>query len=542
MTVYPFKILYRLLSYLRYQKIRMVLTMLFCILNSFMEIIIPIFMGLVIDGIVSKKEDNLNFLLNLVVIYGVNLILVFAYNWIAADISEKLTLKLRQEVSNKIFKIPVSSHDNIAKGDIMSRLTDDLDKAAETLQTGFTDIISNFFIFVAALVIIFKINIKLAVLTLILVIFCLIVLAKIADYGMKLDEVYKKKRSILNSVIEENLSGYSTIKNYCSEKICLKKISRANMQLSSDYFKAKFIQNMTMPLFKALNSTIYIIIFCIGSFYVIDGVMTIGLIITFLQYINLLLEPIAQLSYSITTFQEAIVSAARIFQILDLENKSKRIEKQEISDYDIEFQNVSFAYETNTKILDNLSFKIKFGENIILYGPNGAGKTTIINLLLGFYEPNAGNIYIGGQKRQEICEENFYSLFGVVLQEPWVFSGTILENITYYASDKTLSEVKETCKLINIDYLINLLPDSYETIVEFDNDNISIGFKQLIAIARIMLLDPPIVILDEATSYVDPQTEDLIRKALNKIVEKKTCIMVSHIGLPVIHIDKFIRL
>lgn len=438
---------------------------------------------------------------------------------------------IRRDISDKMNKLPVSFFDGKKQGDILSIITNDIDAISNALQQSVIQIISAILGIIFAIAMMLYISIPMALITVLIIPISLLVSRKIVKKSQRYFVNQQDTLGELNGYIQENYNGFNVIKLYNKEKDSVNSFESINERLCENGFKATFISGLMMPLVGAVSNASYIIMSLLGSYYAIAGVLTIGNLQAFIQYIWQVNQPLSQMTQLSGILQTASAATMRIFNILD--EKEEREEGKSTIDVstlegNVTFENVSFGYNKDTPLIENLRFSVKKGEKVAIVGPTGAGKTTIINLLMRFYDVDSGSIKIDGVDTKHMTRRDLRSLFGMVLQDAWLYSASIKENIAFGKLDASEEDILEAAKTANVDSFVKTLPGGYDMILNEETSNISLGQKQLLTIARAIISNPKILILDEATSSVDTRLELLIQKAMNTIMEERTSFVIAH--------------
>ncbi len=442
----------------------------------------------------------------------------------------RYTKTLRKKILNKIHRLPTSYFDHHQYGDTLSRMSNDIDIMANSLSNEIAEIANCVTTIIGILVMMVIISLTLSAIAIITVPISFLAVGKIAGKAQKHFVSRQTTLGELNSDIEEDYSGLNIIRTNSHEEQSILEFNKVNNKLYKETWKSQFLSSLAFPITHIFTNISYVIICIIGGELVISGKVPIGNIQAFIQYVNQFNRPITNLSDIAATIQLTLAASERIFEFLDEEEESETTKTIEIENFkgSVEFKNVNFGYKKNKLVIHDFSAKIKPGQKIAIVGPTGAGKTTIINLLMRFYEPNSGEILIDGTSINTLSRQNVRKLFGMVLQDTWLFNGTIEENLRYGNKNATLSEIVKIAKITNMHHYIESLPHGYSTIISEDSDNISAGEKQLLTITRAMLANPPMMILDEATSNVDTRTEQIIQDAFEKLTKNKTSFVIAH--------------
>jgi len=536
----------RLIKALAPQKFNVIFAFLFAIAAVVMTLWAPrIFadaINVIFDGVMPSMLGfgpiNIDFvrlgeiIIFLIGVYLLNMLLMFFQESLMAGVSQRLVLSLRERLSLKLANVPLKFYDTHKKGEILSRVTNDLERLNEIMQSAIMRLFTSLITIVGAVFLMFRINWILTLVAILAIFVGIIITAVIMTKSGKLFEARQKSTGLFNSCIEENFSGQVEIKTFNLEKETNKKTNEAIDQLYNDDKKAQFIMFVVMPVIRLFNQIGYVVIAAVGATFVINGRINIGQILSFFQYVQMSQEPLTEASYVLNSLNSAIASAERVFEFLDEEEEIK--DEKEVSlekpKGNISFENVQFGYNQDL-LMNGVSFEVKAGQKVAIVGPTGAGKTTLVNLLMRFYEVNGGVIKIDGVDTREFTREYLRSLFGMVLQDSWIFDGTIRENITYGTQneeDVKDDEIKKAAKMARADHFIRTLPKGYDTVMNDETANLSHGEKQLLCIARAIMHNPYFLILDEATSSVDTRTETHIQKAMENLMQGRTSFIVAH--------------
>lgn len=543
------KTIKRLIKALKVQNKKLIIVGILTIFSSIFYPIILLMIGLAINNLVSaisNFDKSTNILevvaqaltkpvLMLIVISIVSSVLSYIQQYIISSVGENLTLSLREDISKKINKLPLKYFDSHKKGDVMSRVTNDLEKVSLVMQVGFMQFISSCFTIIFTIISMLILNVKLS-----LLIFIFIGISSIAtNYVSKLSQRYYaynfNAMGQLSGKIEEVYSGNNIIKIFNKQNDVIEEVTELNKKQFEANKKAQFVDFAIYPTIRFLNQLGFIATAIVGGIMTLNGQISLGGIQAFLQYVNQVSEPITQASYVIMSLQSAIAGAERVFELLDEEEEilnsklnESLLNKCPISKGKVEFKNVKFGYTDEKTLIKNLNLEVKPNEMVAIVGPTGGGKTTLINLIMRFYELKAGSILIDGVNIKEIPRNILRRQIGMVLQDTWLFEGTIAENISYGKMDATREEIIAAAKAACCDHFIRTLEHGYDTVISSETANISQGQMQLLTIARAMLTNPTIMILDEATSSVDTRTEIEIQKALSRLMKDKTSFVIAH--------------
>lgn len=529
----------RLLNYLKPYKFLIIAVALFSLLSTLFTILSPRVMGTITTHIYEKiksrnpidKDFIFLRLIALGLLYLSSSVFIYAQQFIMAGVSQKLVYDLRNDINEKLHKLPLRYFDSQTTGEILSRVANDVDTISSTLQQNTAQALSSAINLFGILIMMLLISPLITLATLITIPLSIFLTRNIAKISQKYFAAQAKSLGEINGHIEETFAGHSTVKAYGNEEKAILDFEKINSQLYSHGWKSQFISGIIMPLMGLINSLAYIIVSVLGGISVINGTLPIGDVQAFIQYSRHFNQPIMQLAEIINVLQSTIASAERVFELLDekeedkdpAESKSPLFKKG-----NIKFEKVSFGYIKDKIIIENLDLEACCGETIAIVGPTGAGKTTLVNLLMRFYEIDYGKITIDDVSTRDISRHELRKRFGMVLQDTWLFNGSIWDNIAYGKEDAKDEEVKKAARLAQADHFIRTLPQGYDTILNEESSNISQGQKQLLTIARAILANPDMLILDEATSNVDTRTEIMIQKGMSKLMEGRTSFVIAH--------------
>ena len=538
------KTIKRLMSHLAPQKKKLMIVGVSALLNSTAYAAMPLMVGVAIDNLVNviRSFDGsvsvLSAVTNALAIPVLLLILAtiassllsYMQQYIVASIGENLTLSLRRDISEKINKLPLRYFDSHKTGDVMSRVTNDLEKVSMVMQVGFMQFISSCFTIILTIIAMVILNPKLALLVLIFVSISAIATNFVSQLSQRYYAENFAAMGALSGKIEEVYSGNRIIKVFNQQSDVIEEISQLNHKQFEANRKAQFVDFAIYPTIRLLNQLGFVATAIVGGIMTLSGQISLGGIQAFLQYVNQVSEPVTQAAYVIMSLQSAIAGAERVFELLDEEEEitDNASSTFPISNGRVTFKNVKFGYTPERTLIKNLNLEVKPNEMVAIVGPTGGGKTTLINLIMRFYELNGGLISIDGVNITEISRSALRRQIGMVLQDTWLFEGTIAENIAYGKMDATREEIVAAAKSACCDHFIRTLPQGYDTVISSETSNVSQGQMQLLTIARAMMTNPTIMILDEATSSVDTRTEVEIQKALTKLMKDKTSFVIAH--------------
>lgn len=468
--------------------------------------------------------------LSLAIIYGIGILMSYGQGYIMATVTQRFSKKLREQISAKINKIPLSYFDSHSQGDTLSRVTNDLDTVGQSLNQSLGSLVPSITLFIGCLFMMVKSN----------PILCLTAVVSVL-LGFALMMIIMKKSQVhfdgqqnnlaeVNSFVEEAYSGHNVITSYSAAENMSATFTELNDKLHGSVWKSQFLSGIMQPLMGFISNFGYVAVCVVGAILALNGKITFGVIVAFMVYVRLFSQPLGQLAQAVSSLQSAGAAMIRVFEFLDEEEMEdetdKAVQLKNVTG-NVTFSNVSFGYDASKTIIKNFSAEARAGQKIAIVGPTGAGKTTIVNLLMKFYEINQGQITIDGVPIASMTRKEVHDQFCMVLQDTWLFEGTITENLIYNQSGVSQERVIAACKAVGIDHFIRTLPNGYETVLD-DSVSLSVGQKQLLTIARALIKDAPMLILDEATSSVDTRTEELIQKAMDRLMEGRTSFVIAH--------------
>lgn len=470
-------------------------------------------------------------LLIVIAMYLISAVFNFLQQFIMTRVSQRSVYQMRKDLDEKMDRLPISYFDTHSNGDILSRAVNDMDNVAGMLQQNLTQFVTSIVTFVGVLVMMLTISWQLTLIALVTVPLSLIVVTIIAPKSQRFFAEQQKRLGLLNDQVEETYGGHTVVKTFNHEEIDQEVFEKENQQLYEAGWKAQFVSAIIVPLMDFIKNLDYVFVAIVGGIKVANGNMPLGNVQAFLQYTNQFSQPIRQLSNLVNTIQVTIASAERIFEILDEEEMQdipSELPIEENTPYKVRFEDVKFGYDSKQQLFTDFNLDVKPAETVAIVGPTGAGKTTLINLLERFYDVSGGSIRYDGVDIRDMPKAQLRDNLSMVLQDTWLFSGSIYENIRYGNDQASESQVRKAAQAAHVDDFVHQLPEGYDTILNEDASNISQGQKQLITIARAFLADPQVLILDEATSSVDTRTETLIQKAMNRLLENRTSFVVAH--------------
>ena len=466
----------------------------------------------------------------LLILYAVSWLMNFVQHFIMATVAPTISRRMRTDITEKTNRLPLSFFDSTSFGDILSRITNDIDTIERTLNLSIAQFITSIALFIGSAVMMFVTNWILALTAIVASVLGFFLMSVIMKRSQLHFNRQQRHLGAINGHVEEIYAGHNIVKAYNYEKESKEEFSRINRHLRDSVFKSTALSGVMQPLMTFIGNLGYVAVFIVGALLVRGDMISYGVIIAFTIYVRLFTQPLQQLAQSFTNMQSTAAAAERVFEYLDEEELSDESNKTRTLDKvkgDVRFEHVRFGYNPDRIIIKDFSVDIKAGQKVAIVGPTGAGKTTIVNLLMRFYELNAGRIFIDDVPIDELTRENVHELFCMVLQDTWLFEGTVRENLVYSKENVTDEELDRACKAVGIYHFIHTLPHGYDTILD-DKASLSAGQKQQLTIARAMIENAPLLILDEATSSVDTRTERIIQKAMDRLTEGRTSFVIAH--------------
>lgn len=534
----------RLLKYIGKYKVAVIVVFIFAIASAVFSIIGPKLMGnattVLFEGVmgqISGSGEGIDFvrigqiLIMLVILYGISALFGYIQGYIMTGVANKVTYRLRKDISKKVNTLPLSYFDRNSHGDVLSRVTNDVDTISQTLNQSLSQIITSVTMVVGVMVMMFTIN---WVMTLVVLCIVPIALALIFQVVKRSQKFFKQQQDYLGSVnghVEEMFGGHNVISAYNGEEESIELFNVENGKLYTAAWKANFMSGLMQPIMAFIGNLGYVAVCVLGGWFAAQGTITVGNIQSFVQYVRNFTQPLAQLANISNILQQTAAASERVFEFLNEPEESPDTSapvRLGRVDGNVEFKDVHFGYNPDKIIIEDFSARVKPGQKIAIVGPTGAGKTTMIKLLMRFYDLNSGEILIDGHKSTDFTRADLRRHFGMVLQDTWLYNDTIMENIRYGRMDATDEEVIAAAKAAHAHHFIKALPHGYEMVLNEDASNISQGQKQLLTIARAILADPDMLILDEATSSVDTRTEALIQKAMDDLAKGRTSFVIAH--------------
>lgn len=538
--------LLRFFAYMGAHRIALALVFLFAIGSTVFNIVGPKVLSeattLLFNGIVAKVagEGSIDFaaigfvLLCTLGLYVLSAACSFVQSWLMSGVSQRTCYRLRQDIDAKINRMPYGYFERTRLGDTLSRITNDVDTLGQSLNQGVTQLITSVTTVVGVVVMMLIINVPMTLITLLMVPLSLVLIKVVVSRSQRYFKAQQSTLGEVNSLVEETFSGHTVVKAFGKEKETFKEFKKVNDKLYEVGWRAQFLTALMMPVMNFVGNLGYVAVAVVGSVFAVQGIITVGDIQAFIQYVKNFTQPLSQLAQVSNTLQQMAAALERIFEFLDepeesqLEASAKGSGLLASLPSDVDFDQVRFGYLADKPVIKNFSAQVKEGQTVALVGPTGAGKTTMVKLLMRFYDVDEGSIRIGGHDIREFSREEVRERFGMVLQDTWLFSGTIRENIRYGRLDASDEEVEQAAKDAFAHHFITTLPDAYDFVINEDASNISQGQRQLLTIARAILADRRMLILDEATSSVDTRTELRIQQAMDRLMAGRTSFVIAH--------------
>ncbi|MDZ5003316.1 ATP-binding cassette domain-containing protein [Clostridium perfringens] len=531
--------------YLKPYSLSIAIVILFAIGSAAFSIVGPKILGKattkIFEGLVQKitgvPDASIDFgyigniAMILVALYLVSSLFGIIQSFIMSGVAQKVSYNLRKQISEKMDTLPLNYFDTRTNGEVLSRITNDVDTVNQTLNQSLSQIITSVVTLIGVLIMMFSISWIMTLATFIILPVSMALISLVVKKSQKYFKSQQEYLGHLNGQVEEVYGGHNIMKAFNREEASTKDFDELNNTLYKSAWKSQFLSGMMMPIMSFVGNLGYVLVSILGGWLTIKSVITVGDIQAFIQYVRSFNQPISQMAQVANIMQSTAAAAERVFEFLDEEDEVKdpvnSVDPSEIRG-EVEFEDVHFGYNEDKIIINDFSVDVKPGQKVAIVGPTGAGKTTIVKLLMRFYDINSGSIKIDGHDIRDFKRADLRNLFGMVLQDTWLFNGTIMENLRYGRLDATDAEVKEAAKAAHVDHFVKTLPDGYNMVLNEEASNISQGQKQLLTIARAFLKDPKLLILDEATSSVDTRTELLIQKAMEKLMEGRTSFIIAH--------------
>lgn len=523
-------------SYIGTYKAFLFLSVLLSIAGAVLTLIGPGKLGTVTDLIKEGLTGQMDIPavagvgLLLAVLYGLGFVVNYVQGFIMATVTQRVTQNMRRDISRKINRLPLKYFDSHATGDTLSRVTNDVDTVGQTMNQCFSTLIFYVVLLIGAAFMMLVTNWMMALCGIIAALLGFAIVLFIISKSQKYFSIQQRELGGINGHIEESYAGLQVIKAYNGERKAKREFHERNERLYDCAWKSQFLSGIMQPLMNFIGNLAYVVVCIVGAVLAAQGAISFGIIVAFMLYIRNFTYPLQSISQALQSVQSMAAACERVFEFLDeeeMEDESGKTAKLQEIKGDVSFDHVRFGYRPDRIIIRDFSGKVKAGQKIAIVGPTGAGKTTIVNLLMRFYEADSGSISIDGVPIEELRRENIHDLFGMVLQDTWMFEGTVRENLVYNKEDVSDEKLDEVCRAVGLQGLIDQLPDRYDTMLG-DNANLSAGQKQLFTIARAMLEDAPLLILDEATSSVDTRTEQQVQRAMDLLTKGRTSFVIAH--------------
>jgi ATP-binding cassette subfamily B protein len=536
----------KLLGYLGRHRIAIVVVMLFAVVSTVFSIVGPKILGeattTLFEGImgqISGTGDGVDFvaiariLMLLLGLYLVSALFQFVQGFIMSGVANKICYSLRRDIDEKIMRLPFAYYDKVATGDVMSRITNDVDAIQQSLNQSITQIITSITSLIGILIMMFSISWLMTIIALVVLPVSALVVALIVSRSQKHFTAQQEYLGEVNGMVEENFGAHTVVRAFNGEQRAMEQFAKSNNTLYDAAWHANFLSGLMMPIMSVISNLGYVVVCVIGGYLAVNGRITVGDIQAFVQYMRNFQQPIMQLSQLSSILQQTMAAAERIFTFLDEKEIPAEVADGESADPDgivghVSFDHVHFGYEADKPVINDFTAEVKPGQKIAIVGHTGAGKTTIVKLLMRFYDVDSGAILVDGHDIRQFKRDDLRTLFGMVLQDTWLYNASIAENIRYGRLEATDDEVHAAARVAQADHFISTLPDGYHMTLNEEASNVSQGQKQLLTIARAMLHDPKILILDEATSSVDTRTELLIQKAMDNLMANRTSFIIAH--------------
>lgn len=527
-------VLKRLFSYAKPYRMYLAGSLISAMISVLLSLLLPVYLGKAVDLIVSAGNVNFTGLLRTIILMAFFIAGSSAFQWIMSYCTSKLTFltvkDLRKSVFDKLNIIPLEITDKTPHGNIINTMVNDIDTVSDGLLQGFTQLFSGIMTILGTVGLMLSINPGIGFAVILLTPLSLFVASFISRRTYRKFTEQTEIKGEMGSLIEEMLGNQKLVKTFSYEDRALDRFKEVNARLHKCGVLAQFYSSLTNPCTRFVNNMVYAAVGILGAFSAIRGGLSVGQLTSFLSYANQYTKPFNEISGVITEFQSALASAKRVFDLIDLEPESsdENLLKDVEADGRVQLEDVSFSYDKNVSLIENLNLDVKPGSRIAIVGPTGSGKTTVINLLMRFYDADKGAIKVSGVDIKKMQRKTLRSMYGMVLQDTWLFEGTVRENIAYGKEDATEEEIISAAKAAYAHSFIKRLPQGYDTVITKEGGNLSQGQRQLLCIARVMLIKPPMLILDEATSNIDTRTEIHIQKAFAKLMEGRTSFIVAH--------------
>lgn len=530
-------------NYLSKYKIAIIIVIIFAIGSTIFSIVGPKILGNatteIYNGLISKISggEGINFqkileiLLTLLGLYLISMLFSAIQGFTMTGVAQKLTYKMRNELIEKINKLPMKYFDKRTNGEVLSIISNDIDTLSQNLNQCITQIITSICTLIGILIMMLSISWQMTIASLIILPVAALLVKKIVSKSQKYFKNQQDYLGHVNGQVEEIYGGHTIVKAFNSEKTVISEFEKANQELYSSGWKSQFLSGLIHPVMNFISNVGYVAVAILGGYFAAQGKITVGNIQSFIQYNKQFTQPINQIAQVSGMLQAMVAASERVFEFLEEPEEIKNIENPKSTEYikgNVQFEHVNFGYDADKVIINDFNANIQNGQKIAIVGPTGAGKTTIVKLLMRFYDVNSGAILLDGSNIKEFDRGELRRVFGMVLQDTWLFGGTVKENIKYGKEDATDTEVIEAAKAAHVHHFIKTLPKGYDALIDEESSNISAGQKQLLTIARVILTNPKILILDEATSSIDTRTEQQIQTAMDNLMKGRTSFIIAH--------------
>ena len=536
--------MYKLLDYLREFRLSIVIVLLFAMASTIFTIVGPKILGKattkLFEGVVAQYSgagEGIDFgyigniILLLLVLYSISSAFAYIQGWVMAGVSMKVTYRMRRDISEKMNRLPLRYFDGTTYGEVLSRITNDVDTVSQSLNQSLAQIVTSVTMLIGVVVMMLSISAVMTLASVLVIPLSFVIVATVIKRSQRYFAEQQKSLGYLNGHVEEMYSGHVVVKVFNGEEKSIEAFDAYNEQLYNSAWKSQFLSGLLFPVMTFVGNLGYVLVSLLGGYLAIRGSITVGDIQAFIQYSRTFMQPITQIANISNVLQQTAAAAERVFEFLAEEeeapNTASPINPDSIAGR-VTFEHVKFAYKPEKTVIHDFSADIQPGQKIAIVGPTGAGKTTIVKLLMRFYDVNDGAIRVDGHDIRDFTRHDLRKAFGMVLQDAWLYNDTIMENIRYGRLDATDEEVIAAAKAAYVDHFVRTLPDGYNTVLDEESANISQGQKQLLTIARVILADPSILILDEATSSVDTRTEILIQRAMDDLMQNRTSFIIAH--------------
>ncbi|WP_455714702.1 ABC transporter ATP-binding protein [Anaerosporobacter sp.] len=549
-TESQFAVLKRILQFAKPYRIYLILAFISAFISVVVSLLVPVLIGRAVDVIIGKGNVDFKRMGSILLGMALAIAISAVFQWIMTYCTNKITFlsvrDLRMAAFDKLIRVPLRYIDGTSHGNIMNTMINDIDQISDGLLQGFAQLFTGVITIVGTLVIMLFINVKIALIVIIMTPLSMVVATFISKRTYNKFKEQSTIRGEIGGYIEEVIGNQKVVSAYCYEDRAQEKFEEINQRLYDCGVMAQFYSSLTNPCTRFVNGFVYAVVAMCGALSVIGGAFSVGQLTSFLSYANQYTKPFNEISGVIAELQSAFASARRVFALLDqeiekdIEESTIEIDTKKTTVGKVDLENVSFSYNKEVSLIEDWNLAVKPGQRIAIVGPTGCGKTTIINLLMRFYDVDGGSIKVDDRDIRNMSREELRRNYGMVLQETWLFHGTVRENIAYGKENATMEEIIEAAKGAHAHSFIKRLPNGYETIISEEGDNISGGQKQLLCIARIMLTKPPMLILDEATSNIDTRTEIQIQKAFKKLMEGRTSFIIAHRLSTIKHADRIL--